>query len=73
MADDFDNVVTMLADKGADVAVDDDSSEMESAIESVAQSVCDAWEVFGSDSEMSVVTDVDGELVRITVAVELLS
>lgn len=48
-----------------------DVSEMEDAIEDVAQAVCDIWERFGSDTDMSVVTDVDGVLVRITVAVEL--
>lgn len=72
MDEDIDNVLTMLADRGAGVAVDDGQSEMESALESVAQTVCESWEVFGSDSEMSVVTDVDGHLVRLTVSVELL-
>lgn len=50
----------------------DDASEMEAAIENVASAVCGLWEVTGSDSASSVVTEVDGCTVRITVNVELI-
>lgn len=68
------DVVDLGKPEGAEevaVDVDTEASEMEDAVEDVAQSVCDLWERFGTDVDASVVTDVDGQLVRITVAVEL--
>lgn len=49
----------------------DDVSEMESAIDNVAEAVCGLWEVTGGDVDASVVTMVDGQLVRITVSVDM--
>jgi hypothetical protein len=65
--------VVDLGGTGEDQAaeVTSDVSEMEDAVEDVSQSVCDLWERFGSDAQVSIVTEVDGALVQITVAVEL--
>lgn len=72
------NVVDFRAERGTlpehvSLDDDDDSSEMESALENVADLVCASWEVFGSDAVHSVVTDVDGKLVRLTISVENVS
>lgn len=49
----------------------DAASEMENAVENVADAVCMLWEVTGGDVDASVVTVVDGHLVRITVSVDM--
>lgn len=61
-----------LSEMAMELLNEDDQSEMEHAIQNVAEAVCTSWEVFGNDVHQSVVTDVDGHMVRITVSVEVM-